>query len=137
MTQTTDVRHDLIDTGRLWFVFLSGPIVWAIHFTLVYIFAEFGCATRFSTMMFAGQNGIVIAVIITTVIALALTVIATIMAYQRRDPENLEDNILSLEFQHFMAESGWIMNAIFSVVIIVTAIHALWVSSCAHFGITG
>lgn len=136
MTQTTEVRPDL-DSTRLGFVFLSGPIVWAVHFTLTYIFAEFGCATRFSTLMFAGQNGIVIAVIVTTVIALALTVIATIMAYQRRDPETLDDNTLSFDFQHFMAESGWIMNAIFSVVIIVTAIHALWVSSCAHFGITG
>ncbi len=136
MTQTTNVRHDLINSVRLWFVFLSGPIVWITHFTLVYIFAEFGCATRFSTLMFAGQNGIVIAVIITSVIALAFTVIATFLAYQLRNPENLEDNILSIEFQHFMAESGWVMNAIFSVVIIATAIHAMWLSSCAHFGIS-
>ena len=130
MTETTYVQTSQISIRRLWLIFVSGPLIWSVHFLAIYAFTEFGCASALSTFNLAGLDGVTLAVIIATVIALALLIYATVTAYQMRD-EYRTDNNATYDLKHFLAGTGWVMNALFIAVTVVTAFPVIWFSSCA------
>jgi hypothetical protein len=136
MAETTYVQTSQLNLRRLWLVFTSGPIVWSVHFLAIWVFTEFGCASTLSTFNLAGLDGVTLAVIIVTMIALGLLIWATIAAFAMRGEKPTDDNA-TYGLKHFLADTGWIMNALFIAVTIVTAFPVIWFSSCASVNFFG
>ena len=136
MTETTYVQTSQINLRRLWLIFVSGPIVWTVHFLAIWVFTEFGCASTLSTFDVAGLNGVTLAVVIATGIALVLLLWATVTAFQMRGEHQANDNA-TYDLKHFLVAAGWVMNVLFLVVTIVTALPVIWFSSCSTINFFG
>ena len=136
MTETIYVQLSQINLRRLWLIFVSGPIIWTVHFLAIWVLTEFGCASTLSTFNIAGLDGVTFAVIVATGIALVLLLWATVTALQMRGEYRTDDNA-TYDLKHFLAGAGWVMNILFLAVTIVTAFPVIWFSSCATINFFG
>jgi hypothetical protein len=130
---TTDVRDaSLAPSMRtLWISWLSAPIIWSVHFTLTYVFADFGCQTNLSTFYFLGWHGVQWSVFLGMLLALALVGFTGTIAWRNRGGEpNSED--INAEFRWFMTQSGLVMSVLFGTVIVVTSLPFLLNATCSN-----
>ena len=117
--------------GRLWRVFLAGPVLYSIYFVTVYLLSEFGCFAGLQRLRWFGLDPIRLGIAVATVIAAAAIAAVGVYSYRRwrrldtepEDPE--EDDPL------FMMRVGTWLNGFFTVITILTAIPMLLGSACA------
>lgn len=75
-TGTRDVR-------AMWIVFLGGPVVWALHFMIVYFIAEVACRFPVLDFRLLGLPGVSFFTVALTVVAGVGTLVLAGAAYRR------------------------------------------------------
>ena len=120
-----------------WFHFLGAPILWSVHFLVSYAWVEFACRVRLlvldSTIL--GLTLLSWSVLIFTLIAVLATFYVGWSAFRslRRWKVTQETNELDawgVESRRFMAFSGILLSALFSVVILLSGLPALVLRTC-------
>jgi hypothetical protein len=121
-----------------WFHLLGGPILWSAHFLISYAWVEFACRIRLfvldSTVL--GLTALSWSVLIFTLIAVVATVYVGWSAHRSwlRIRESKQTNELEswgVESRRFMALSGILLSALFSLVILLTGLPALVLGPCS------
>lgn len=115
---------------RLWFIFLAGPVVYAIYFLAVYVLGEFGCFAGIQRLSVLGISPIRLGVMVLTLIAALATLSTGLTAFRRwrrlhqgeADPD--EDD------PKFMLFVGLWLNGLFTATILLTAVPMLLGSAC-------
>lgn len=62
-------------------LFLAGPVIWYLHFWLVYLVAEAGCAADDFRLL--GLPGVSVVTVVATVVAVVAIGALTVLAYRR------------------------------------------------------
>jgi hypothetical protein len=111
---------------------LAGPILWAIHFFVVYGIAEFGCRANFNNWLFFEPGNIRLAVAGITGGMLIIVLVGGLMAYRLsyRLPRQLEHEATPIAYTRFLIRMGLMLSALFFVSIIVTAVPAFFLNVC-------
>ncbi len=128
MTQTTPRREP--HSRRLWFMFLSGPVIYSVYFLVVYSLGEFGC---FSGLQFVGLFGwsiIRVGVAALTVVAALVTFgvgFASFRSWRRTRQESKEHDEENSQFMLFVATG---LNGLFTVITLLTSVPMLLGSYC-------
>ena len=113
----------------------AGPIVWFVHFMLVYTVAEFGCRANFNNVVFYPAATIRTGIIAVTVIALLLVSIGAALAlqswgrfggtnHQLRLDEDERENI------EYLTVTGLLMSSLFLFVIFVSSMPNFILNVC-------
>jgi hypothetical protein len=122
-----------------WFHLLGAPILWSVHFLISYAWVEYACRMRLlvldSTML--GLTLLSWSILLLTLIAVLATVYVGWSAYRssRRISESKKTNELEswgVESRRFMALSGILLSALFSLVILLSGLPALVLGPCAE-----
>jgi hypothetical protein len=127
---THDAANADQQLGRLWLLFLAGPVIYAAYFLSVFTLGEFGCLAGIQRLRWLGLDPIRLGVVVLTVIAAAATIGIGAIAYHRwhrlhygpEDPD--EDD------PKFMLFVGTWLSGIFTVVTVATAVPMLLGSAC-------
>jgi hypothetical protein len=116
---------------RLAYSILVGPILWFVHFVLVYAFAEFGCRANFNNLLFFPPETIRIATIVITVPVLVLVAIGGVLAFSsfRSLPENQNSDSAD-DREHFLLRSGFLLSSLFLFIIVMTVIPSFVLNVC-------
>lgn len=70
-------------TRRFWAVLLAGPVIWILHFAVVYLAAETACTPTVASRWPAIDEGSLRAfIIVATIVAAAACVIAALVAWR-------------------------------------------------------
>ncbi len=119
------------------FTLLAGPILWFVHFVLVYAAAEFGCRANFNNLIFFTPESIRSTIIVVTVVALVGVLWGGLLGYRslkaiqnrgHSDPslQELPDDTRI----RFLLMLGMTLNAFFFLNILVTVMPAFFVGVC-------
>lgn len=102
--------------GTLFFVLLGGGLAWLAHLLGLWVIAEFGCLSGLREVFLLGVTGVAWLVFIATLLTAAVSAAAMVMGLRlvRRSPDEVEN-------RSSMARTGWILNALFLLVILVEA----------------
>jgi hypothetical protein len=120
-----------------WFHLLGGPILWSAHFLATYNWVEFACRANLlvldSTIL--GLTVLSWSVLVLTFLAVLAALYVGWSAYQswqrlRKMQEKNELDSWAVESHRFMAFSGIVLSALFSLVILLTGIPALILEPC-------
>ena len=120
----------------LFFGLLTGPIVWSLFFMAGYGLTEFACKMGVMQARVLGLTVVTLTIVVLGVIALSITVFAGIFAYRhwdRLDEAELgyhTDQELLRSTKEFLALAGILLNILFAVLIILTAIPSLMLAPC-------
>lgn len=114
----------------LWFGLLTGPVVYSLHFLIVYLLVEAACRARLPTFTVLGLDSISIGVAIATLIAALITGFSTYSAYHswrraRPSRQGQHENYSSL-----MGLVGLWLSGFFTIVILLTGLPALFLVVC-------
>jgi hypothetical protein len=128
---------------------LAGPVAWFIHFVLVWSVAEFGCRINFVNLELVSPANIRTFVVVTTLIALVAVAIAGLLAYRSWGATpghrtSAVDAASTAEYTEYNRHSGWafedryqflaivamLLNGLFVVSIIATAMPAFFLDVC-------
>ena len=121
-----------------WFHILGGPVLWSAHFLASYAWVEFACRVRLlvfhSTIL--GLTVLSWSFLILTFIAVLATLYIGWSAYRswRQLKGTQQTNELDswrVESRRFMAMSGILLSALFSLVILFSGLPALVLAPCA------
>ena len=121
-----------------WFHLLGGPILWSAHFLVSYAWVEFACRVSLlvldSTIL--GLTVLSWSVLILTILAVLATVYVGWSAYRswlriRESKETDELASWGVESRRFMALSGILLSALFSLVILLSGLPVLVLGPCA------
>ena len=128
---TTIEQQEIQSGGRsLWFGLLAGPIVYSVHFLVVYLLVEAACKAdllHFSVLSF---NGIAVSVLVLTILAALINLVAGVLTYrtwQRR--KDIEGGTQG-SYAPFMALVGVWLNGLFAITILATGIPPLFLQPC-------
>lgn len=112
---------------------LSGPIVWFVHFMVVYAVAEFGCRANFNNQLFIAPQTIQLIVILSTLPALAAVAWGGWMAYQDWRSSERENSDSSAEPPaHFLVLLGMAFSVFFIVSIVFTVLPTFFLGVCSE-----
>lgn len=122
----------------LWFGLLGGPIIYSVHFLTVYLLAEAACMADLLRYRLLGLEAISFWVVVLTLVAAALTGYGTWLAYHTwratRDPVGhvVEQGggQEQRSYQPFMAFIGLWLSGLFTVIILLTGLPALFLVLC-------
>lgn len=121
-----------------WFHLLGGPILWSAHFLISYAWIEFACRVRLLMLdsMILGLTVLSWSVLIFTLLAMLATLYVGWSAYRSwlriRDSKKMDElESWGVESRRFMAFSGILLSALFSLVILLTGLPALVLGPCA------
>jgi uncharacterized membrane protein len=71
-------------TIGLWLLLLAGPIIWVLHFGVVYFAAEASCAASATPeMWFMGPDALVGTILAATVVATAVAALTAVYSWRR------------------------------------------------------
>ena len=115
----------------LWFSLLAGPIVYSLHFMLVYFVVEAACVENLLRFTWLGLNGISWVVVALTILAALLNGLAGLLAYRNWQQRKESEGGTRGSYAPFMALVGVSLNALFTVTILVTGLPALFLQPCA------
>jgi len=115
----------------LWFSLLAGPIVYSLHFMLVYFVVEAACVVGLLRFAWLGINGIAWVVVALTILAALLNGLAGVLAYRHWQQRKESEGGTRGSYAPFMALVGVSLNALFTVTILVTGLPALFLQPCA------
>ena len=128
MTQTS--ANTELHGGRLWLIFLGGPVIYIIYFLVVWVLGEYGCLAGIERLRFFGWNPIRFGVVAMTTIATLITLSIGFISFRRwrqlrQDPARNDD-----DYELFMAFVGTWLNGLFTLAIVMTAIASFVESQC-------
>jgi hypothetical protein len=116
-------RHHHLPSVGLWFGVLAGPLAWAVHLGLSYLWETTRCVNGLS-MADLFLHG-------TSLVTLLIVVAAGFIAWSIfRDTASWED-VPHTERVRFMALSGVLLNVAFGAVIVVGALPVFFLEHCA------
>jgi hypothetical protein len=111
---------------------LAGPIMWAVHFVLVYMVAEFGCRANFVNLTYFSPDGIRTFIFGVTVVFVLGVASGGIIAYRSWNTlqNNGEGDSPRNERTQFLVKMGLFLSALFILSIIFTAMPAFFTNAC-------
>lgn len=121
---------------RLNALFLAGPVIWALHFTGVYLLAEVLCHVEDEPRVW-GAPAVSVLIVATTIAAVVATAAATVVSYRRwraagggnpaaPDPALATGSEPDAE----LALAGFLLGILFIVVILFVGVPALVLEPC-------
>jgi hypothetical protein len=119
-----------LSAGTLWFRFLAGPVIYFIYFVAAWVLAEFGCLAGLGQVKFLGVNPIYAGVLAFTLIAALLTLYVGVTSYRQWRALRQAAAQANGGAPGFMLFVGIWFDAIFGVVILLTAVPMLLGSAC-------
>ena len=135
MTKSRSLSHL---TRSPWFHLLGGPILWSVHFLATYNWVEFACRANLLVL-----DSTVLGLTVLSWIVFILTLIATLTALYvgwssyliwrrlRELQESKEPDSWGIESRRFMALSGILLSALFSLVILLSGLPVLALGPCS------
>jgi uncharacterized membrane protein len=112
---------------------LAGPIVWAIHFVIVYMITEFGCRVNFNNWLFITPSNIYLVIVIVTVVSLLGVGFGGLLAYRQwKTQEQYNGADSSIRTHDFLVTVGMLLSALFLFAIVMTAVPTLFLSTCGQ-----
>ncbi|RIK40437.1 MAG: hypothetical protein DCC55_15030 [Chloroflexi bacterium] len=110
---------------------LTGPVVYSLHFLLVYLLVEAACKAGLLEFTLLGFDGISIAVAVLTLIAVGITGYSAYAAYRSwRRTRPAEDENRHEEYAPLLALVSLWLNGFFTVVILLTGLPAIFLVLC-------
>lgn len=111
---------------------LVGPILWAIHFLLVYMIAEFGCRANFNNLTYFSSEGIRTFISVLTVVCVIGVVSGGIIAYRSWGTlqTNGEGDSPIKERVQFLVTMGMFLSVLFILSIVFTAVPTFFLNVC-------
>lgn len=125
----------------IWIQLLAGPVIWAVHFLIVYMLTEAICRAGVPgpEVRLAGVplvNAIVVVITVVAVVAIVLFALKSYRAWRsfdrdRRVKEEIqEDAQWSEEPGEFLYFSGLLLSVLFAAVTLMVGIPALFLQPC-------
>lgn len=118
----------------LWFGLVGGPIIYSVYFLAVYWLAEAACMADLLRYRLLGLEAISFWVLLLTLVAAALTGYGTWLAHHiwraTRNPVEQGGGQEQRSYQPFMAFIGLWLSGLFTVVILLTGLPALFLVLC-------
>lgn len=122
--------------GQLWFGMGAGPILWAVHLMVVYFLTSLRCQWQLLNVRIFGISGLVLAQAAITLIFTGIIVYAGLLSYRnwQRVGDGFNEELSPMEWKQgrvrFMALSGVLLSALFSVLTLVPLYPILTVRPC-------
>jgi hypothetical protein len=114
---------------QLWFMLLSGPVVYIIYFLAVYILGEFGCLSEFRRVGIFGWSAVALGVLFLTLVAALITLGMAILSFIRWRGFRLGSE-QDRGYPRFMTFVGTWLNGLFTVVILMTSVPMFFGGFC-------
>ena len=130
MTEATISHHQRGSLWSLWFGVLGGPVVYSVHFWLVYTLAEAACQANLLRYRVLGLEAIAFWVMVATVAAAALTGYGAWLAYGNWQQLRGQEPQAATSYRPFMAFIGLWLSVVFTIVILLTGLPALFLVLC-------
>lgn len=108
---------------RLWALLLAGPLLWTLHFGVVYFFAEAACAAREHEEIPLVGSGAIVPVVVGATVILGLAGAAATAASWRVGRRSRGDEAV-------MAWGGVLLGFTFTVAILAVGIPAVGLDPC-------
>jgi hypothetical protein len=119
----TDAMSPLADragSAPLWAALLAGPVLWIVHFAVVYLVSEVACRNAWAEL--AGLEAATLATLVATAIALVAIGIAALLTERaRRRTEQGNGQIMVI---------GLALDALFAASVLAVGIPALVLDPC-------
>lgn len=119
------------------FSIIVGPMVWAVHFLIVYITTAIACAKGIFDLQVLGMTLIPLTVAAATLIAAALIIDGIVLAYRRwrgspgaRPEMPPHDRPGEQSRYRFMAYAGLLLSGLSLVATLWVALPVLFIDSC-------
>jgi hypothetical protein len=112
------------------FGLVNGPIVYSLHFLVVYFLVEGSCKSGFVRREIFGFGVVSVAIVVLTVLATAIVLFGGYVSYRgwRRSKENAERG--QDAYSRFMAVAGMWLNGYFGLLILLTGLPVLLLVFC-------
>jgi hypothetical protein len=116
----------------LFYSLLAGPVLWFVHFVLVWGMAELGCRINFSNMELITPANIQNFVIVSTLIALIAVLVGGFVAYGgwRRLQRTHENLLVGEDRLRFLTMLALLLCGLFLFSIIFTATPVFFLDIC-------
>jgi hypothetical protein len=114
----------------LWFGVLTGPIIYSLHFVVVYLLVETACKADLLQFSVLGINGISFWVALLTLVAAGLTGYSTFVAYRDWRQSHPASEGRHESYAALMALLGLALGGFFTGVIMLTGLPALFLVVC-------
>jgi hypothetical protein len=112
---------------------LAGPIIWAVHFVIVYMITEFGCRVNFNNWLFITPANINLIILIVTVVSLVAVGFGGLLAYRQwKTQEDHSGSESSVKTHDFLVTAGMLLSALFLLAIVMTAAPTPFLSTCGQ-----
>lgn len=126
------------NSRKVWIQLLAGPVLWSVHFLLSYLFVEGFCQAGWNFNIL-GINGISFILIVLTTLAVLGTGLFALKSYRNWRTTNREGSLRD-QFREnaqwfegpvdFMYFSGFLLSALFALVILTVGLPALFLQPC-------
>lgn len=126
---------------RLILAALAGPVIWAVHFLLVYLLAELACRTGVLSGSLLGMT--LLAWVTLTATLLALVVVGWVGVAAFRDWQHRRGGAETRRSRRldqasriggspdgFLVLAGWVLGLLFGAMIVLTAVPILVLAPC-------
>jgi hypothetical protein len=108
---------------RRWFAFLGAGIAWTFHLLAIYAIGEFGCVSGWGRITYMGLSAVAWMILLVSVVSLAVALAGTAVGYwdsrfdsKHESPPNHDEG------GKYLSSFGWILSAIFSLIIFVESL---------------
>jgi hypothetical protein len=117
---------------RMAYTVLAGPVLWFIHFVVVYSIAEFGCRANFNNLLFITPATMRIIIIAITIPVLVLVGIGGGLAYRRwiGIKDNSSQGFSTEERERFLIMVAMLLCALFLFSIVMTTMPTFFLDVC-------
>ncbi len=114
----------------LWIGLLTGPIVYALHFIVVYLLVEIACRVGWLQFQLWGLSGLSITVLGITLVAAAINAGAGVLEYREWRLRKEREGGTSGTYAPLMSLVGVWLNGLFTLTILMTGAPALVLMPC-------
>lgn len=104
-----------------WLALLAGPVIWFLHFMLVYLVVEAACASGASSFRVLGLPWVSFATLAATILAAGAIAFLTMRAYRLRGDEDAFA-VLTL--------AGVLLGLLFTFAVLFVGLPALFLRPC-------
>jgi heme/copper-type cytochrome/quinol oxidase subunit 2 len=117
------------DSLRLAYSTLVGPILWLVHFVLVYAFTEFGCRAISNNIFNVTPENIRIATIVITIPVLILVAMGGLMAFGGMRRLNTSQDTEN-DRERFLTMTALMLSSLFLFIIVMTILPSFVMNVC-------
>lgn len=123
---------------RIWVLFLAGPTIWFLHFSVVYLAAEWLCKVADVDGRLLGLPAVSALTVIATLIAVAVILALAVPAYRRwrtdePDPAETDDPSAGAAAEghdRALMFAGFILGLLFALAVLMVGLPAVWLQPC-------